>query len=139
MSSPKLKQKILQKELFAYADDIIIQCKDVTELKHVINEFEKLKPSWNLKLSKKKSIILAPKMFCTSQRKKNINKIGGINFTHETKYLGVKISHSKTRLVKSIKDKVTTSFFQSVKELRGLKANAKAKVHTQVVEAVLTY
>lgn len=88
MSSPKLKQKILQKELFAYADDIIVQCNDIAELKYVINEFGKLKASWNLKLSKKKSIILAPKSFCTAQRKKNINKIGGINFTHETKYLG---------------------------------------------------
>jgi hypothetical protein len=76
-------------KLFAYADDIIVEAKDIDELRKIINEFKKLK-AWGLNINLDKSMVLANK-----KNTKKYSKIEGVKVKDLVKYLGINLSFNK--------------------------------------------
>ncbi len=81
-SSKKLEEVRSRGDLLAFADDMLVMSNAKGEMTWIINELDKLKDKWNLRLNKKKCEILT---------REPIESMCGVKCTKSVKYLGVRV------------------------------------------------
>lgn len=126
-----MKELISDGKLFAYADDIIIEAKDIDELRKIIGEFKKLK-SWGLNINLDKSMVLANK-----KNSKKFNKIEGVKVKDCVKYLGINLSFNKKTLKDLLKKNTSRKLENTVLTLRNVNSTIRNKISKSIVESSL--
>ncbi len=95
-SKERLWKAATSDRLLAYADDLVIQGKDIDELGEIISDLEGLDKDWNLKVNHNKSEIL-------SQHVEELRTVRGVREVNIVKYLGVNITIETKSLIQKNK------------------------------------
>ena len=103
-TQPSLRRAIESGQLFAFADDLLVICKDRAEMETIVEGLSCLEHDYGLALNKGKSAFLSDALAF-----KDVNEVGGILRRTEYKYLGITVNAEKKVLLRNCKSKVMQS------------------------------
>ena len=131
-SKERLWKAATSDRLMAYADDLVIQGKDLSELETLIADLEDLDKDWNLKINHNKSEILGnPEGELLTTR--------GVQEVHCVKYLGVIISSDNKNLIQKNKQAVFKYLGLIKGRLRSTSLDVKAALTQAYVKSLVLY
>ena len=116
----------------AYADDLVIQGKDLDELGNLISELESLDKDWNLTVNHSKSEILAVK-------ENDDRLIKEIRQVQIVKYLGVSIAKEDKTVISKNKAAVFKYLAYIKGRLRSASLDVKAALAQAYTKSLLLY